>query len=121
MLFSNKTHRTMAPREAATAHTRGELVLVDVRECAERDVDHVAGSLHIPLAQVPRRLGELPRDATVAFVCRSGRRSAAASAIAARAGVNAANVRGGMLAWRAAQLPVTTAASGASSNPGDAA
>ena len=120
MAFSNKTHRTMTPSEAAAAHSRGELVIVDVRESAERDADQVAGSLHVPLAQVPRRLGELSRFSKVAFVCRSGRRSAVAAATAARAGVDAANVRGGMLAWRKARLPVTTGTAEPTPDPNEA-
>ena len=92
MLRSKKTHRTLSPREAAAAHSQGELVLVDVRESAERAVEHIAGALHILLAQVPRRLPELPRDTPVAFVCRSGRRSAAAAATAGKGGVDAAKL-----------------------------
>lgn len=58
MLISRKTHRTIAPHEAAAAHSRG---------------------------------------------------------------LDAANVRGGTLAWRAAQLPVTTGGHGSSPNPSEAA
>ena len=57
----------------------------------------------------------------VAFVCRSGRRSAAAAATAARAWVGAANVRGGMLAWHEARLPVTTDSPEAPPDPNEAA
>ena len=95
--------------------------MVDVRESAERAIEHVAGSLHIPLAQVPGRLPELPRDTAVAFVCRSGRRSAAAAATAAKGGVDAANVRGGLLAWRETQLPLVNGSQGSDPDPIDAA
>jgi rhodanese-related sulfurtransferase len=44
-------------------------------------------------------IGELPRDTPVAFICRTGRRSAQATATARRAGYDARNVRGGMTAW----------------------
>ena len=77
----------------------GRLVLYDVREGNERAESFVPGSLHLPLGQVKARLGELPRDKPVAFICRTGRRSAMATATARRAGYDAHNVKGGMTAY----------------------
>lgn len=42
----------------------------------------------------------------VAFVCRSGSRSAMATRQARQAGIDAHNVSGGMLAWERQGLPV---------------
>ena len=42
----------------------------------------------------------------VAFLCHSGARSSRATAIAIKAGYDAVNVRGGMIAWNRAGLPV---------------
>ena len=77
----------------------GRLVLYDVREGNERAESFVPGSRHLPLGQVKARLGELPRDKPVAFVCRTGRRSGMATATARRAGYDAHNVKGGMTAY----------------------
>ena len=44
----------------------------------------------------------------VAFICRSGARSARATRQARAAGIDAHNVRGGMIAWDRAGLPTTT-------------
>ena len=57
------------------------------------------GALHIPLAHVSRRAGELPRDTTIITVCRSGHRSAAAARRLHRAGYRVENLRGGMKSW----------------------
>ena len=60
----------------------GRLVLFDVREGNERAADFIPGSRHLPLGQVKARLGELPRDKPVAFICQTGRRSAMATTAA---------------------------------------
>jgi rhodanese-related sulfurtransferase len=106
MRFGKSKAKKLGPREAADALARGELVLVDVREPQERTKTRVEGSLHIPLGQLAERLGELPQDRPVAFICHSGRRSASAAAAASKQGLEAANVRGGLVAWSDAGLPL---------------
>lgn len=101
--MTNPTIEQISPREAAT---RDDLLLVDVRGADEREEVRPPRSTHIPLGEVEAQLGELPRDRTVAFVCRSGGRSSMAATVAAASGVTVANVDGGMLAWEAAGLPV---------------
>jgi rhodanese-related sulfurtransferase len=100
--------KTLAPNEAAAALERGELQLVDVREAAELAEVGVEGAKHIPLRMLPARLGELDPGRPVAFLCRSGSRSAVATRAAAKAGLDAANVRGGVIAWSRAGLPLTS-------------
>ena len=94
---------------AASAGT--VLTVVDVREPREFSAGHLATALNIPLADLPARLAELPRQSPVVFVCRSGGRSRAASELAARAGLQGvADLDGGMLAWAAAVDPAMTVA-----------
>jgi rhodanese-related sulfurtransferase len=100
---------SLAPADAARALDRGELQLVDVRESSELAGASVAGASHIPLTQVRARLEELDRGRPVAFICHSGARSALATRAAAKAGLDAANVRGGVVAWSRAGLPLTRA------------
>ena len=95
----------LTPAEVAA---RGDVVLVDVRESDERAEVRAPASVHVPLGEVESRLSELPRDRTVAFVCRSGGRSSMAARVAAGVGLTVANVDGGMLAWQAAGLPVAS-------------
>jgi len=76
------------------------LVLVDVRERAEFVTGHIPGSRHIPLAQLEQRLGELGRDDEIIVVCLTGSRSARATRLLREAGLNARNMRGGILQWR---------------------
>lgn len=107
MLFAKQTSQ-IDPHDAAAAAERGDLVVVDVREPDERAEAHIPGSRHIPLGELPDRLSELPVDKPVAFICRSGGRSSVAAAEAAKQIKQVSDVRGGMLAWSAAGLPVTT-------------
>jgi adenylyltransferase/sulfurtransferase len=76
--------------------------LIDVREVEEFSVGHLAGSVNIPLGELPQRLAEIAPDAAPVFICRSGGRSLAACQIALRANIlSPANLEGGLLAWSA--------------------
>jgi len=82
--------------------------IVDVREVDEfkGPLGHIAGSMVVPLGELEGRAGELSRDKPVVTVCRSGARSAQAIVILKKAGFeDVANLAGGMLRWRAQQLP----------------
>ena len=106
MLFTRTKTNQLSPIQAADGARGEELVLVDVREHDERAQARPADSRHIPLGDLPGRIGELPTDKTVAFICRSGSRGHMAARAAAERGLAAADVSGGMLAWADAGLPV---------------
>ncbi|MFE7097966.1 MBL fold metallo-hydrolase [Streptomyces erythrochromogenes] len=78
-----RTFRT-ADAAALAGHLDGRRVL-DVRP--DRPEGGVPGSLAVPLAELPRRIGELPRDREIWVVCGSGRRAAAAAGLIDRAGI----------------------------------
>lgn len=81
--------------------------LLDVREEDEWSAGHAPQAVHIPLASVTERRGELP-DGDVYVVCRSGGRSSQAVAWLNRNGYDAMNVAGGMGAWQEAGLPMVS-------------
>jgi rhodanese-related sulfurtransferase len=78
-----------------------DAVMLDVREPGEWQAGHIEGALHIPLADLPSRLAELPGDADLVVVCRSGARSARAVTWLTSNGYHAVNLDGGMGAWAA--------------------
>jgi sulfur dioxygenase len=83
--------------------------IVDVREAEEFSgpLGHIRGAVPIPLGALAARAGELVHDRPVVAVCRSGSRSAQATAILREAGfTDVANLAGGMLRWRAEGHPV---------------
>jgi len=45
-----------------------KLVLVDVREPGEiKESGAIPGAIHIPMAQIEKRMGELPKNSEVVF------------------------------------------------------
>ncbi len=77
-----------------------KLQLIDVREPWEVAIAHIPGSTHIPLGQLPARLGELQADSDIIVMCKSGGRSRrAAELLLARGYARAANLTGGIEAW----------------------
>jgi rhodanese-related sulfurtransferase len=116
VLFASKI-KTLPPTEAWEAHHRNDLVLVDIRERPEWRSGVVTGALRIPLHELSRRIGELPREKTVAFLCRSGHRSLLAARQARRGGIDVVSISGGMLAWSDAGLPTSTPTATEDSRP----
>jgi rhodanese-related sulfurtransferase len=48
--------------------TGENLIVVDVRDASEiKESGAIPGAIHIPLAQVQKRLSELPKDAQIVF------------------------------------------------------
>ena len=87
---------------------RDQVQLLDVREDDEWSAGRVDGATHIPLSQLPARLGELDRDRTVVTVCRGGGRASKAAELLRGSGWTAEVMEGGMTSWSEAGLPVTT-------------
>jgi rhodanese-related sulfurtransferase len=87
---------------------RDDVQIVDVREDEEWAAGRIDGARHVPLAQLPSRLGELDRDRPVVTVCRSGNRSGQAAAYLRQAGLSAHNMDGGMKRWARDGLPFST-------------
>jgi len=97
-------------RRSADASAPAPL-LIDVREPREFGAGHLKGARNIPLAELAQRLPELAADRGVVFICRSGRRSAAAGTMALKAGFHhAANLEGGLLEWAKTVDPQLTVA-----------
>lgn len=93
---------SISPSEAAKMFSEQKAIIVDVREDDEWKAQHIAGAIHIPLAQVESRLGELTqyKDSTVIMQCRSGKRSAKAAGTLQAAGFTKVyNLTGGIIAW----------------------
>jgi glyoxylase-like metal-dependent hydrolase (beta-lactamase superfamily II)/rhodanese-related sulfurtransferase len=86
-----------------------QIALIDVREPAEfaGELGHVPGANLVPLATLGDAAATWDRDREMVLICRSGGRSARAATELARRGFrHLYNLRGGMLAWNEARLPV---------------
>lgn len=78
-------------------------LLVDVREYREAGIadlpDH--GQLRIPTGELLQRIEEIDPESDIVVYCRSGGRSAWATAILLQRGYERVhNMKGGVLAWR---------------------
>jgi len=93
----------LAPTELARWRedaSREPPVLVDVREPWEFDLCRIEGSILIPLGELPRRVGELPRERALVMVCHTGRRSQNAAMFLAQSGFgDVQNLKGGVEGW----------------------
>ncbi len=100
----------ITPIEVQQRLVQGErLYLLDVREREEYAEAHISDSVLIPLGQLSRKLSSIPKDATIIAICRSGNRSGVAADLLRRAGYsNVLNLRGGVIAWAQAGLPLVT-------------
>jgi rhodanese-related sulfurtransferase len=74
--------------------------LLDVREPDEWEAGHAPGAHHVPMMEIPARMAEVPTDADVVVVCRSGGRSGqVVSYLLSNGWDNVRNLDGGMQSW----------------------
>jgi rhodanese-related sulfurtransferase len=87
--------------------TRGEAVLVDVRPAEEYAAGHIAGAQSIPIAELERRLAELPDDREVIAYCRGPFCAYAHQAVRVleNAGFDARRLEDGWPEWKLEQQP----------------
>ncbi|MBT3308308.1 MAG: rhodanese-like domain-containing protein [Gammaproteobacteria bacterium] len=98
--------------EAAVRLLNGEdTLLIDVRNKDELTKDgHIKDAKHIPLNKLREKMGDLEqhRSHTVAIICRSGNRSGVACGQLKKDGFeHVYNLKGGILSWKSAGLPVS--------------
>ena len=100
-------------REALVARVRsGEVTVLDVRPVEEYQAGHLPGALSVPLSDLERRLGELPRDREIVAYCRGPYCVMAIDAVALlrKRGFHAVRLDDGVPDWRARGLPVEISA-----------
>ena len=100
---------SVGPEQAAERLRNREAIVVDVRQRGEWRAGRIRGAVHVPLQDLSSRIDRMPRDRTLITVCHSGHRSAAAARALKRAGYEVENLRGGMMHWARAGLPLEPA------------
>jgi rhodanese-related sulfurtransferase len=85
------------------------LVVLDVRPAAEHAAGHLPGAISIPVAELRRRLAELPADREVVAYCRGPYCAFAHEAVELlrEEGYVARRLKDGLPEWQAAGLAVT--------------
>ncbi len=108
-MFKARSVPTETPKQIHDAMTRGEVILIDVREPSEYAVERIHGAMLFPLstfdpAGLPDAMGK-----QVVLHCGSGKRSGMAFQKAFAAGVVVrSHMDGGIMAWKATGLPVVS-------------
>ena len=95
------------------------VVVLDVRTASEFAEGHLERAINIDYQQsdfVEKAKATLPMDKKIAVYCRSGRRSAGAAGKLSYEGYKLVNLKGGIIAWKAANMPVTASYRPASDN-----
>ena len=97
-------------QEFAELIADSNVVVLDVRTAAEFAEGHIQRAILIDQGQsdfMEKAKATLPTDKTIAVYCRSGRRSANAAGRLADVGYKCVNLKGGIIAWQGANMPVT--------------
>ena len=82
-------------------------IVVDVRSPADFAAGHLPNARNIPLAELDKRMGELPAGKPVLICCNSGATSGRATSLLRRSGrEDVFNLAGGLQGWLQAGLPV---------------
>jgi sulfur-carrier protein adenylyltransferase/sulfurtransferase len=92
----------ISAREAHALHQANPAgtMIIDVREAFELAICRLADAEHIPMRQIPERLGELPRDRHLLILCHAGGRSLRVTEFLRARGLNSVtNIAGGISAW----------------------
>jgi rhodanese-related sulfurtransferase len=96
---------SLPPTEASALIDAGAPV-IDVREDDEFEAGHIPQAQHVPFERLSEAAQDLPKDARVLFVCRTGDRSGSAADAFSGSGYDAVNIEGGMQAWAEEGLPL---------------
>lgn len=97
------------PLGATAMINHEDAVVLDVRSMKEFNDGHIVNSVNIPLNSLGGNIKQLDkhRGKPVIAVCRTGSRSGAACSMLRKNGFeNVKNLRGGIMAWESANLPV---------------
>ena len=88
---------------------RGDVIVIDVRPREEYDPAHLPYARSLPLAELAKRLAELPRGVEIVAYCRGPfcLMSDEAVTVLKKKGYRASKTMDGISEWQAAGLPVT--------------
>ena len=87
--------------------SKDEILVVDVRRESEWNEGQIKGSKHIYLGHLEKKVDQLPRNISIAVVCKTGNRSSLGASILLRAGFERVyNCLGGTDAWAKSGFPL---------------
>jgi rhodanese-related sulfurtransferase len=100
----------IGPQQATMMINHDDAVVVDVRPMADFTQGHIVNALNMPINGFAKEIGRLEKHKRKPLIvgCRSGNQSQLACRQLRKAGFEQVyNLRGGMMAWQSANLPMT--------------
>ena len=95
--------------EATRLMNQASTLVLDIRDDKDFAAGHLPRARHIPLPDLEKRAAEIQKfkDKPVLVTCRNGNRSSAAARVLKKLGFsNVFQLKGGLVAWEQASLPV---------------
>ena len=101
------SYKDMSSLQAKTLLDKGGVFLLDVRTPEEFRQARLKDGVLIPVDQIERRLGEIPRNRPIIVYCAVGSRSAGAASFLAEKGFrDVSNMKDGIVGWYRNGLPI---------------
>lgn len=110
MMRSANDSSQLSPMQATLLINREDAAVLDIRSQGEFDKGHIAQARHVPLADLSARLGDMNKMRQQALIvcCATGARTTQAINTLRKAGFEKLyNLRGGIMEWEKAGLPLT--------------
>lgn len=111
LLRDGLNSNSVTPQEAINLINHEEAVVVDVRETSEFTGGHIIDAIHIPAGSLSQQLKTLEKHKSKPIImsCMSGARSGQACGVLLKNGFEKVhNLKGGVMAWQNASLPLVT-------------
>jgi rhodanese-related sulfurtransferase len=109
-LITGMDKTAIDPQQATTLINHEEALVVDVRPMADFSGGHIINAINIPVNGLKNQLNRLEkhRSKPIIVACRSGTQSGAACKQLRKEGFEKVfNLKGGILAWQGANLPIS--------------
>ena len=100
-------YKNVASSQAKALLDKGPVFLLDVRTPQEYQQAHLQGAVLIPIDQIEKRLGEIPKNRAILVYCAVGSRSNAVAGFLAERGYREVyNMSDGIVGWYRNGLPI---------------
>ena len=101
-------YTSIASLQAKALLDKGTVFLLDVRTPEEFRQAHLKGAVLIPIDQIEKRLGEIPKNRPILVYCAVGSRSKAVAGFLAEKGYrDIYDMKDGIVGWYRNNLPIT--------------
>ena len=105
----NRAFKMVQPADATLLINREDAVVLDIRDEKDFKQGHILNAIHVPIKSLEQKLNKIEKykEKPVIVSCRTGQQSQNACGLLAKKGFQRLyNLKGGVLAWQGANLPL---------------